>query len=95
MAEIGVRMALGARGTDVRRKLLAESAVLALVGAVLGLAASAGFGRFTGALLYGVEPLDPMTYLSGTALLAAVVLLATWIPALAASRVDPASILRR
>jgi predicted permease len=95
VAEIGVRMALGARGTDVRRRLLAESAVLALFGAVLGLAASAGFSRLTGALLYGVEPLDPVTHLAGIALLAAVVLVATWVPALAASRVDPASVLRR
>lgn len=87
-------MALGARGVDVRRQLLKENALLAILGATLGLAASAGAGRLTESLLYAVDPLDPLVNLAGTALLLVVVLAATWIPALAASRIDPVTALR-
>jgi len=93
-AEIGVRLALGARAADVRRMLLSQGAVIAAVGLGLGLGASLAMARLLEAMLFAVEPLDPLTHLSAVAVLGAVVLLATWIPARRAARVDPVVVLK-
>ncbi|HEX6631191.1 MAG TPA: FtsX-like permease family protein, partial [Gemmatimonadaceae bacterium] len=87
--EIGVRMALGARRATVRAMVLREAMGAVLVGLVVGLAAAAGLTRLLRSLLYGVRATDPLTFAVVAALLAAVALLAAWIPARRATRVDP------
>jgi len=87
--EIGVRMALGAQRGDVRGLVLRHGLVLATAGIAVGLAAAFGLSRLMGALLYGVQPFDPVTFAvagCGAALLA---LSASWLPARRAARVDP------
>ena len=92
--EIGVRMAMGAGKREVRRMVLGQAAILAGVGVALGLAASLGLTRLMGSLLYQVSPVDPLTLGTVAALLGGVALLASWIPAWRASRVDPVVALR-
>ena len=92
--EIGIRMALGARQEDVRRLFLRHGLVLTGVGLIVGLAASVALMRLMSALLYGVSPLDPLTYGAVSAGLAAVALLASYLPARRAAGVDPAVALR-
>jgi putative ABC transport system permease protein len=92
--EIGIRMALGALTGDVRRLFLRHGLVLTATGIALGLAASLALTRIMSALLFGVGPMDPATYATVSAGLAAVALLATWLPARRASRVDPITALR-
>lgn len=92
--EIGVRMALGAERIDVSRMVLKQALLLALGGVGIGLAAAAVSTRLMASLLYGVSPMDPLTF-SGVALaLCAVALLASWIPARRAASVDPLEALR-
>jgi putative ABC transport system permease protein len=87
--EFGVRMALGARRGDVLR-LVAQSATrIVVTGAVIGLIAGAMLGQTISTFLFGVEPLDPLTYVSVAALIAATAAIATASPALRATRVDP------
>ena len=92
--EIGVRMALGARRSSVARLVLGEGMRLTLAGIALGVAGAAVLGRFLAGLLYQVKPTDPLTYLAISALLAAVALLATAVPTLRATRVEPGTVLR-
>ncbi len=92
--EIGVRMAMGAEGSDVRGMVLKQAAALAAVGVGVGLAASLGLTRLMASLLYGVDPVDPLTFGTVAATLTAVALLASWVPAWRASRVDPVEALR-
>jgi predicted permease len=92
--EIGVRMALGAERTTVSRMVVGEGMVLAGVGVVVGIVAALGLTRLMASLLYGVAPVDPVTYLAVSALLATVALVASWIPARRASAMDPATTLR-
>jgi hypothetical protein len=92
--EFGIRMALGARGADVRRLVLRHGARTALAGGVVGAAAAVAVGRALRHRLYGVEPLDPLSLVVVAAMLGAVTLLATWLPARRAARVDPAVALR-
>ncbi|HEY1249964.1 MAG TPA: ABC transporter permease [Thermoanaerobaculia bacterium] len=92
--EIGIRIALGARPGDVRRMLLREGARLAAFGVVLGLGGALLLTRLMSSLLYGVGPRDPITFLLVPAVLAAVALAATDVPARRASRVDPMRALR-
>jgi putative ABC transport system permease protein len=92
--EIGVRMALGARGRDVARLVLGQGLRLAACGAVMGLAGAVALGRALTGLLYGVQPADPPTLATVAGLLAATAVAACYLPARAASRVDPASALR-
>jgi predicted permease len=92
--EIGIRLALGAGGSDVRRMVLLQGMRLAIVGVVIGLASAYGLTRFIASFLFGVKALDPLVFAGIPVLLTAVALLAVWIPALRASRVDPVIALR-
>jgi putative ABC transport system permease protein len=92
--EIGVRMALGARRQDVERMVLRQGLTLAVAGVLLGLAGSVAATRLMGALLFEVSPLDPATFLSVPVLLAAVALLASWLPARRAAGIEPLEAIR-
>ena len=92
--EIGIRIALGAQTGAVRRLFLRHGLLLTGAGIALGVAMSLALTRVMSALLFGVGPMDPVTYLAVAAGLAAVALLATWLPARRASRVDPILALR-
>jgi predicted permease len=87
--EIGIRMALGGQGEDILRLILGQGTMLALIGVAIGIAAALGLSRFLSSLLYGVKPTDPLTFLGVTIMLVLVTLLACYIPARRAMRVDP------
>jgi len=92
--EIGIRIALGASARAVAGMIVRRGAGLGLLGVMLGMAAAIGLTRFISTLLYGVTPLDPLTLVvTATGLLAAAVV-ASWLPARRAARVDPAKVLR-
>jgi putative ABC transport system permease protein len=93
--EIGVRMALGAQRGDVLKLVVRQGMSLALMGVVIGLAASLLLMRLIAGLLFGVSATDPVTLVIFTALLAAVALLANYIPASRAARIDPMVALRQ
>ena len=92
--EVGIRMALGAASAEVQRLFLRHGLLITAVGLVLGAVVAAGLSQLLTALLFNVSPLDPLTYGGGVAALGTVALLATWIPARHATRVDPAVALR-
>lgn len=92
--EIGIRIALGASSDDVVRMIMRQGARPALVGMVVGLAASLLGADVLGSLLYGVSPQDPVTIVAVTAILGLVVVAATVLPAGRASRIPPATALR-
>jgi putative ABC transport system permease protein len=92
--EIGIRMALGARSTDVVRLASREAIVPALGGAIVGLPLALLVARSMSALLYGVPAYDPQTFALTAGLLAAIALTASWLPAMRAGRVDPIRALR-
>ena len=92
--EVGIRVSLGADTSSVVRLLMTSGLRLVVIGSVVGLAAGFGLSRLLQGLLFGVDALDPTTFLVFPAILLAVSALAALIPALAAGRVDPASVLR-
>jgi putative ABC transport system permease protein len=92
--EIGVRMALGARVEQVARMVVRQSLWLAVSGVAVGVAAALAVTRFLRTLLFEVSPSDPLTILGVSLLLIAVALLASWLPARRATRVDPMVTLR-
>jgi predicted permease len=92
--EIGIRMALGAQRADVRGMVLSQGMVLVGVGLLIGLTVAAGVTRVMSALLFGVSAIDPLTYAVVALALAAVAVLANWLPAARATRVDPVEALR-
>ena len=92
--EIGIRMALGAQRSDVLRLVLGEGARMAAIGVVIGIGASLAITRLLSNLLFGVSPTDPWTFAGVAVLLSLVALLATYIPAYRAMRVDPVDALR-
>ena len=92
--EIGVRMAVGAQIRDVERLFLRHGIVLAGIGLVLGMGSAAALTRLLSSLLFGVGPLDPLTYAGAAVVLVGAALLATYIPARRVARVDPTSALR-
>jgi putative ABC transport system permease protein len=92
--EVGVRMALGARGGDVLCLVLREAMRPVVIGVVVGLAAAAGVSQILVAFLFGLSTLDPVTFVSVAVLLMAVALLAGYVPARRATKVDPMVALR-
>ncbi len=93
--EIGIRMALGAEASRVVRLMLSYAMRSVLVGIVAGAAGAVLAGRFVSSFLYGVKPIDPVAFLGAAALLGAVALVAGYIPARRATRVDPLQTLRK
>jgi putative ABC transport system permease protein len=93
-SEIGIRMALGARASDVFRIIVGHGARLALAGVATGLAAALALGHIMQRFLYGVTSADPVTLGAVALLLASVGLLASYVPARRATRVDPMTALR-
>ncbi len=92
--EIGVRMALGAQIASVRGMILGQTLKLTVLGVGLGLAGAFVVTRFLTSMLFGVGVYDPVTFLGVAALLVAVALVASYIPARRAMRVDPIVALR-
>ncbi len=92
--EIGIRMALGARVSDVVRLIVRQGMTLVLIGLGIGAAGAFGLTRLLSTLLYDVKPTDPATFIAVSLLLAAVAFLANYIPARRATRIDPLNALR-
>ncbi len=92
--EVGIRMALGARHGDVLGLVVGEGFRLALVGVAIGLASAFAVTRFLAGMLYDVSPTDPLTFAAVPLVLTAVAMLASYVPARRASRVDPMTALR-
>jgi putative ABC transport system permease protein len=92
--EIGIRIAIGARPEQVRGQILRESLALAAIAVAAGVAAAWGLTRYLTAMLYGVTPLDGVTFSAAAGVLVAVTMAASLVPARKASRVDPVIALR-
>jgi putative ABC transport system permease protein len=92
--EIGIRMALGAGGKQVRRMVLVQGMRLAIAGLVIGLAAAFGLTRLITSVLFGVNARDPLVFVGVPVVLALVALVAVWLPARRASSVTPLAALR-
>ena len=92
--EIGIRVALGANAGRVRMMVLRQVAVMTIVGGLIGVAGAVGLGRAAGSMLYEIKGNDPVVFVVSALLLATVSLLAGYLPALRASRIDPIRALR-
>jgi putative ABC transport system permease protein len=92
--EVGIRIALGAQRLDILRMALREGMRIVVIGLAAGLAGAAIMTRFFRSMLFDVGPADPITFLSVSALLAGIALLACYIPAQRATRVNPLVALR-
>jgi predicted lysophospholipase L1 biosynthesis ABC-type transport system permease subunit len=92
--ELGVRLALGAEASDVRSMVLRQGLVLSGIGVLIGLGASVGLTQLMEALLYGVDPVDPPTFGLVAISLTLVALIASYVPARRASKVDPVVAIR-
>ncbi|WP_141331070.1 ABC transporter permease [Myxococcus sp. AB025B] len=92
--EFGIRFALGATAGDVLRLVLRQAVVLAGLGVALGVVAALGLGQVLQGMVYGVSPTEPWVIVGVAVLLLGVALLASWLPARRASRVDPMTVLR-
>jgi putative ABC transport system permease protein len=92
--EIGIRMALGAQRSDVLKMTVGQGLRLVLTGVAIGLAGAFVLTRVMATLLFGVSPTDPLTFVSISIVLIGVAVLASYIPALRATRVDPMFALR-
>jgi putative ABC transport system permease protein len=91
--EIGIRMALGATGEQIVGQLVRGGGMFVLIGLLLGFAGAVAASRLIAGFLFGIEPLDPATWLAVGLVLAAVGLVASYLPARAAARTDPAKVL--
>jgi predicted permease len=94
LPEFGVCLALGAQRRDIARLVLKQGLAVALIGTAAGIAGALFVTRFAGPQLYEVSPNDPWVFSAVAALLLAIALLAAWLPARRASRVDPMAVLR-
>jgi predicted permease len=92
--EIGIRMSLGADSARVQRMILGEGGVLVVMGLVLGVVGAAFAARVIQGLLFGVAPHDPTTFIGVALLMAVIGIVACWVPALRAARIDPAITMR-
>jgi len=92
--EIGIRMAMGADSARILRMVLQQGVILGAAGVVIGVGTAVWLTRFLKTLLFGIQPLDALTFAGTIALLFALTLLACWMPARRATRVDPAAVLR-
>jgi putative ABC transport system permease protein len=92
--ELGIRIALGAQPRDIFRLVVGQGLILILIGVGIGLAAAFALTRLMSGLLYGISPTDPTTFITISLLLAAIALLASYIPARRATKVDPMLSLR-
>jgi predicted permease len=92
--EIGIRVAMGATRDDVRAMILRHGTTLSLTGTLIGLAGALAFAQVIESLLYQIPPRDPLTYICVCVVLSAVALLASYVPALRATRLDPMVALR-
>jgi len=92
--EMGIRMALGADGAAIRNLVVRQGMQLALAGAAVGIVAAFGLTRLLSSLLFGVKPWDPAVFITAPLVLSAVALLAVWLPASHASKLDPMQALR-
>ena len=92
--EVGIRMALGAAAGEVQRLFLRHGTIVAGIGLIIGAAAAAALMKLIGSLLFGVSPFDPVTYAASLVTLGLIALLATWVPARQATRIDPSISLR-
>jgi putative ABC transport system permease protein len=92
--EIGIRMAVGAQQAQVMKLILSRSVGLIVIGIIFGLGAAAAMSRYLQGMLFGLASLDPTTFLSVAAIFAFVALLATYLPARRAAKVDPVIALR-
>ena len=92
--EIAMRMALGASPQRIARSVVMESLALAGAGATMGIAGAIAGSRFLGALLFGVEPQDPVTFVAAVAVLLVVVVAASWLPARRAALIAPGHAMR-
>lgn len=93
--EIGIRMSLGADGGRVQRMILWEGGVLLLAGLAIGVIGAVSGTHFIRGLLFGVEPSDPLTLIGVAAAMGMVGIVACWLPALRAAKIDPAVAIRR
>jgi ABC-type antimicrobial peptide transport system permease subunit len=87
--EIGIRIVLGAQRGDVLGLVIRQGMRVVIVGVVLGLAGAAGLSRVVAGLLFGVSPMDPLAFIGVSLFLVAVALLACWLPARRAAKLDP------
>jgi predicted permease len=92
--EIGIRLALGARQADVIKMVLAEGLALTLIGSAIGVAIAAALSRVLEGFLFGVPPIDPVTFAGTTTLFAAIALAASYVPVRRATRINPTQALR-
>ena len=93
--EIGIRMALGAASTDVRRLVVGQGMLLAAIGVVVGFGLSVALGGTLSQILYGISNVDPIAFGASAAVLLAVAAVANYLPARRATRIDPTQAIRR
>ena len=92
--EIGIRVAIGAQSRDVFRMVIGQGMILAMIGVAFGLVGAFALTRLMTSMLFGVEPTDPATFISITALIIVVALVACYIPGRRAAKVNPLEALR-